>query len=270
MPILRGRDFTDGDRDGAEPVMILGETTATRLFGPDADPVGRYVTVQSTLRAPDGSAPVPMPVRIAGVVGDVRFGREPSLVVYVPLAQRYSPSLTVLVRRNRPGSVEASDLRQLMAALDPNVLVLSAGPLTAHGSGPVETQLRIAAAVAGGGALIGLWLASIGVYGVTAYTVSQRTREIGIRLSLGATARDVTWIVLGQAARLVTVGSALGLTFAIGAGRLLARSRLGLPEFDATAIVTATILFGAVCVVACAVPLRRAFRINAMEALRYE
>ena len=270
IPLLKGRDFTGGDRDGTEPVMILGEAAAKRLFGPEADAVGRYVTVQSTLRGPGGSQPASIPAQIVGVVGDVRFGNEPPLAVYAPLGQRYPRALTLLVRRSRSEATLTTDIRQLVAALDPNVLVLSVGPLAAHGSGPVQTQLRIAAAVAASVALIGLGLASIGVYGVTAYTVSQRTREIGIRLSLGATGSDVAWLVMGQAMRLVTLGSALGLLFALGAGRLLARSRFGLPGFDATVLMSATVPLGLVCLVACAVPLARTFRINAMEALRYE
>jgi predicted permease len=270
IPLLKGRDFTGGDRDGTEPVVILGEAAAKRLFGPEADAVGRYVTVQSILRGPGGSQPASIPAQIVGVVGDVRFGSEPPLAVYAPLGQRYARALTLLVRRSRSEAALTTDTRQLVAALDPNVLVLSVGPLAAHGGGPVQTQLRIAAAAAASVALIGLWLASIGVYGVTAYTVSQRTREIGIRLSLGATGSDVAWLVMGQAMRLVTLGSALGLLFALGAGRLLARSRFGLPGFDATVLMSATVLFGLVCLVACAVPLARAFRINAMEALRYE
>jgi putative ABC transport system permease protein len=270
IPLLKGRDFTDGDRDGTEPVVILGQAAAKRLFGPEADAVGRYVTVQSTLRGPGGSQPASIPVQIVGVVGDVRFGSGPPLAVYAPLGQRYAPALTLLVRRSRSEAATTTDIRQLVAALDPNVLVLSVGPLAAYGSGPVQTQLRIAAAVAASVALIGLWLASIGVYGVTAYTVSQRTREIGIRLSLGATGSDVAWLVMGQAMRLVTLGSALGLLFALGAGRLLARSRFGLPGFDATVLISAAVLFGLVCLVACVVPLARAYRIDAMEALRYE
>ena len=270
MPLLKGRDFTEADREGAEAVMILGETAAKRLFGPTADAVGRYVTVESTLRGPGGSDPVATPVQVVGVVRDIRFGAEPSLAVYVPLAQRFAPALTVLVRRTRPQAAPTAALRQLVAALDPNVLVLSVGPLAALGNGPVEAQLRIAAAVAGSVALIGLCLASIGVYGVTAYMVSQRTREIGIRLSLGAAGSHVVWLVLGQAMRLVILGSALGVVFAITAGRLLARSRFGLPAFDATVLLGAIVGCAVVCLFAFIVPVGRALRINALEALRYE
>jgi ABC-type antimicrobial peptide transport system permease subunit len=134
----------------------------------------------------------------------------------------------------------------------------------------VETQLRIGAAVAASVALIGLWLAGIGVYGVTAYSVAQRTREIGIRLSLGATAGEVAWLVLGHGMRLTAVGSGIGVLLAMAAGRLLAQSRFGLPAFDPVVLVSATFLLAVVCLVACSVPLRRATRINAMEALRYE
>ena len=117
-----------------------------------------------------------------------------------------------------------------MTTIDPNLPVLSAGPLTSHASGLFETQLRIAAAVAASVALIGLWLAGVGVYGVTAYAVAQRTREIGIRLSLGATAAQVAWLVLRHGLRLVAIGSGIGLLLALVAGRLLAQGRFGLPH----------------------------------------
>jgi putative ABC transport system permease protein len=209
-------------------------------------------------------------VQIIAVAGDVRFGSTPPLAVYVPLAQRYVSGLTILARRNHSDATLATDLRRAVTALDPNLPVLRAGPLTAYGSGPVQTQLRIAAVVAASVALIGLWLASIGVYGVTAYAVSQRTREIGIRLSFGATATDIVRLVLGQTMRLTGIGSAVGLLLAIAGGRLLAQSRFGLPAFDLVVLVSATLLFGVVCLIACSVPLGRAIRINAMEALRYE
>jgi predicted permease len=269
IPILKGRDFSDADREGSEPVMILGETAARRLFGPDADAIGRYVSIQSTLIARDGSRSAPTQVQIIGVAGDLRFGTAPPLAVYVPLAQRYVSGLTILARSSHFDAGLTTDLRQVVTALDPNLPVLSVGPLT-QGSGPVQTQLRIAAAVAACVALIGLWLASVGVYGVTAYTVSRRTREIGIRLSLGATGAGVSWLVLSQAIRLAALGSAVGLLLAIAAGRLLAQTRFGVPGFDPAVLLSATLLLAVVCLVACAGPLGRAIRINAMEALRYE
>jgi putative ABC transport system permease protein len=270
IPLLKGRDFTDADRASNEAVMILGETAAKRLFGPDGDAIGRYVTVQSTLIARDGARPSPTQVQVVGVVGDVQFGGTPPLQVYGPLAQRYVAGLTILARPRNSDANLVRNLRQVITAMDPNLPVLSIGSLAARGSGPVETQLRIGATVAASVALIGLWLAGIGVYGVTAYSVAQRTREIGIRLSLGATAREVVWLVLGRGVRVTALGSGIGLLLAVAAGRLLAQSRFGVPAFDPVALGTATFLLAVVCLVACSVPLRRATRINAMEALRYE
>jgi predicted permease len=269
-PLLKGRDFVDADLESVEPLMILGETAARRLFGAEADVVGRYVTVRSNLVAREGTPSPPQAVRIVGVVGDVQFGRAAPLSVYVPLSYRYTPELTILARWRTPGATRAPVLRQIVAGLDPNLPVVKAGPLTSHGSGPVETQLRIAAAVAASVAFIGLWLAGVGVYGVTAYAVAQRTREIGIRLSLGATAGQMAWLVLRHGLRLVTLGSAIGLLLAAIVGRLLAHSRFGLPAFDPPALIGAAVLFASVCLVACLVPVRRATAINAVEALRYE
>jgi predicted permease len=270
IPVLKGRDFTDADLDGTEPVMILGQTAARRLFGADTDPVGRYVTVRSNLVSRDGRPSPPRPIRIVGIVGDVQFGRSAPLMVYVPLSYRFTPRLTILARARTPGAGRGLKLREGVAAIDPNLPVLGAGPLASRGSGPVETQLRIAASVAATVALIGLWLAGVGVYGVAAYAVAQRTREIGIRLSLGATAGQVAWLVLGHGLRLVALGSAVGLFLAIVAGRLLAQGRLGLPAIDPIALTGAMALFAGICLVACLVPVRRATRINAVEALRYE
>ena len=269
-PVLKGRDFVDADLESVEPLMILGETAARRLFGPDADAVGRYVAVHSNLVSRDGGPSTPQPVRVIGVVGDVQFGRSAPLSVYLPLSYRYAPELTILARSRTPDDRRPAKLRQIVTALDPNLPVLKAEPLTSHASGPVETQLRIAAAVAASVALIGLWLAGVGVYGVTAYAVAQRTREIGIRLSLGATAAQMAWLVLQHGLRLVAIGSGIGLLLALLAGRLLAQGRFGLPAFDPAVLIGATVLFAMVCLIACLVPVRRATRINAVEALRYE
>ena len=270
IPLMKGRDFIDADIESAEPLMILGETAARRLFGPDADAVGRYVSVRSNLVSRDGSQSTARPVRIVGVVGDVQFGRTAPLAVYVPLSYRYTPDMTILARSRTPDDTRAAKLRELVTTMNPNLPVLSAGPLTSHASGPVETQLRIAAAVGASVALIGLWLAGVGVYGVTAYAAAQRTREIGIRLSLGATAGQAAWLIMGHGLRLVAIGSGIGLLLALLAGRLLAQGRFGLPAFDPAVLIGATVLFTIVCLIACLVPVRRATRINAVEALRYE
>jgi ABC-type antimicrobial peptide transport system permease subunit len=131
-------------------------------------------------------------------------------------------------------------------------------------------QLRIAAAVAGSVGIVGLLLASIGIYGVTAYTVARRSREIGIRIAMGAQRADVVRLVLGQGMSLVALGSAIGLALAAVASRLLARLLYGVGPVDPVAFLGAAVLFGAIGLVACYVPVRRATNVDAMEALRYE
>jgi ABC-type antimicrobial peptide transport system permease subunit len=154
--------------------------------------------------------------------------------------------------------------------MNPNLPVLTAQTLERQQSGPVETQLRIAATVAGALGLIGLLLAAIGVYGVAAYSVAQRTREIGIRLALGADRTVVVGMVLRQAMVLVAIGSGIGLLLGGGAGKLLSGPRFGVPPPDAALFAGAAVLFALVGLAACYIPARRATRIGATEALRYE
>jgi ABC-type antimicrobial peptide transport system permease subunit len=178
-------------------------------------------------------------------------------------------TLSVIVRSSADRRV-TGDLRAAIASLDPNLAILSARLLEDQLNGPVETQLRVAAAVAGAVGFVGLLLAAVGVYGVTAYAVARRTREIGIRLALGAGRGSVVALVLRQSMTLVTIGSAAGLLLGAGAGRLLAASRFGTPALDLPVFAAAAVLFAAVGLVASYLPVRRATRINAMEALRYE
>ncbi len=151
-----------------------------------------------------------------------------------------------------------------------NLPVLTAQTLESQQTGPVVTQLRIAAIVAGSVGLVGLLLAAIGIYGVTAYAVTRRTREIGIRISLGATRSVVVGMVLRRAMALVIIGSAVGLLMGAGAGKLLSGARFGVPPPDAWMFAGAAGIFAIVGLAACYVPARRATRISAMEALRYE
>jgi predicted permease len=270
IPVLAGRDFTDADLENTEPLVVLGATAARRLFGSEVAAVGHYVSVRSNLIARDGTPSTPRQARVVGVVGDVQFGPTAPLTVYVPLSYRYQPGLTILARSRAPEVDRAAMLREIVARLDPNLPILAVDSLDRHGSGPVEAQLRIGATVAAAVAVVGLWLAGLGVHGVSAYAVAQRTREIAIRVSLGATVGQVAWFVLAQSVRLAAIGSAVGLLLAVAAGRLLAQARYGLPAFDPAALAGAAALFAAVCLVACAIPVRRATRIDAVDALRYQ
>lgn len=283
IPLLFGRDFSDADREGAELVAVVGQSTAERLW-PGKHPIGQIMLTQDgmgqastqgmTLRARGGGQPAaPVPLRVVGVVGDLLLGEANSAIeisLYVPLQQRYLPQGTILVRRDPDGPSLAPAIGAAVTTVAPNVAAYDVDTLEKAGTGPVETQLRIAAAVAGSVGVVGLLLAAIGVYGVTAYAVTQRTREIGIRLSLGAGRREVVTLVLRQGMTLVAVGAAIGLALGLGAGKMLAGRQFGVPQSDPVVLGGAALLFVVVGLVACYVPVRRAARIRAMEALRYE
>lgn len=279
IPLVAGRDFTDADRQGAELVAIVGERTARRLWA-DRDPIGQLVSITPpgpegpSLYSRDGSRAPNVQLRIVGVAGDVNAGVQQSertlMTLYVPLQQKFVPQVSIIARGDPDRSSLVRELRTAVDAVDSSLSAVSTGALERQADGPVQTQLRIAATVAGSVGVIGLFLAGIGIYGVTAYAVTQRTREIGIRLSLGAGRGDVIGLVLKQGMTLVGAGSAIGLVLGLGAGRLLAGRRFGIPQADPLVLLGAAVLFAVVGLIACYVPVRRAARIRAMEALRYE
>ncbi len=264
LKLVAGRDFTEADSRSGEPVVIVGDRTARELW-PGRDPIGQYL--QSTSMLFDPSKPrQPVQLRVVGVVADRTS--PGSLPLYVPLAQRYVSTVTVMTRVVPDGSSQTAALAEIVD--DEGLPVLASGSLEQDADGPVQTQLRIAATVAASVGVVGLLLAAIGIYGVTAYAVTQRTREIGIRLSLGASQHEVVALVLKQGMRLVLVGSAVGLVLGLGAGRLISGRRFGVPQNDPLVLAGAAVLFILVGLVACYLPVRRAARIRAVEALRYE
>jgi hypothetical protein len=271
-PIVAGARFQRDDRAGSQGVAILAEATAER-FWPGQNPLGKYVTWQAPLIAIDPSKALPaLQLLVVGVVRDVAIGGESDgapLVAYVPLPQRYTPELTIFARTTA-GQRIASELRAVVATMNPNLPIVTSQTLEDAQAGPVQIQLRVAASVSGTVGTIGLFLAAIGVYGVTAYSVARRTREIGVRIALGASRRDIVAMVLRHGMLLVAVGSAIGLVLAAGASRLLGTLLFGVPPLDPLTFSTAAVLFAVIGLIACYVPTRRAIRVNAVEALRYE
>jgi ABC-type antimicrobial peptide transport system permease subunit len=209
---------------------------------------------------------------VIGVVRDVKTpGRQSDmavLVIYAPLQQRYRPTLTILARTR--GERLAGTIRALVTTMDPNLPILAAHTLEERQTGPVVLQLRVAALVSGTVGLVGLLLASIGIYGVTAYSIGRRTREIGIRMTLGAQRGDLVRMVLRQGMSLVAIGAAIGLLLAAAASRVLGRLLFGLPPLDPLTFGGAALLFAAIGLAACYMPIRRATHISPVEALRYE
>jgi hypothetical protein len=272
VPIVAGRDFTDYDRASGQPVVILAESAARR-FWPGQNPLGKVVMWQGGLVPTNGSAASPTPLTVVGIARDLRMdsvrGNETPLAAYAPLQQRYAPQLTILARTTR-GQRLASEIRSLVTSMNPNLPIITSQTLEDAQAGPVEIQLRVAAAVSGSVGAVGLLLAAIGIYGVTAYTVTRRTREIGVRIALGAGRRDVVRMVLGGGLSLVAIGSAIGLAAAAAASRLLTTLLFSVPPLDPITFGGAALLFAVVALIACAVPVRRAVKIDPTEALRYE
>jgi putative ABC transport system permease protein len=265
IPVLRGRAFTDEDREGAPPVVVLNQEAVRRLF-PDQDPIGQRIR----LGLGDDTAEVSR--EVVGVVGNVRqlgLDEEPQGVVYVPQAQAPVGSMDVVLSTSVPPMSLAGVVKREVEALDPNLPVNDLQPLQEIVSESISEPrfymllLSIFAGVA-------LSLAAIGIFGVMSYTVAQRTREIGIRMALGAHPRDVLRLVVGRSLALAGMGTALGLLAALAGARLLSGLLYGVGATDPlTFLAVAAILLG-VAFVASYLPARAATRVDPNVALRYE
>jgi predicted permease len=271
-PIAAGRDFNSADRDGTEPVAIVSEAAA-RQFWPGQDAIGRYL-LQPAARRPGtpGPAQPARPLLVVGVSHDVQSSSLLDGVsrpaVYVPLEQQYVPQLTIVVRTTR-GQRVADQLRALLASMNPNVTITGSQTLDEAVALGLTPQ-RVIASVSGTLGIVGLILAGIGIYGVTAYAVTRRTREIGIRIALGARPADVVTMVLREGLSLTLIGSAVGLLLAAAVSRVLASFLFGIPPIDPITFTMTAGLFVVIGLIACHVPMRRATRIDPTQALRYE
>ena len=258
IPIVRGREFTDVDRAGAADVAIVNQTFASRLW-PDADPIGRTFRNEN---------------RTLTVIGIARDGKYRSLgetgrnFVYVPLAQRWFTRMTLLVRTT-PDAPIAAPIRRLVAELDPALPILNARSLEEHAAMSLLPQ-RIALYTAGSLGIVALLLALLGIYGVTAYGVAQRTREIGVRMALGAPRNNVLGLILRQGVMLAGIGVVAGAIIALGATRLLASLLYGVPTTDLAAFLGAAVLLVLAAVAASWIPARRAAAVDPVVALRAE
>jgi putative ABC transport system permease protein len=262
IPLLAGRDFTPADRESSEPVAIVSQKMARR-FWPGEDPVGRYL--------PASLGDTGTNALVIGIARDVLVIGVPESsapVAYRPLMQRYIPHVTIAVR-SIDGHRLAGAIRTVVFSLNPNIPILTTETLESAVSAAMLPQ-RNAAAVTGSLGIVGLVLASLGVYGIMTHTVTRRTREIGVRIALGARRRQVTQLVLREGISLVGIGSAIGLFLAYVANRTLRSSPLNVPDANITVYAAAAGLFLVVGLIACWTPVRRATRIDAIAALRHE
>jgi predicted permease len=268
-PIVAGRDFTADDRDGMPPVAIVSESAA-RQFWPGQRAVGKYL-LQPTW-GPQGPT---NPMRTLLVVGIARDIQSSTVIdglarawVYVPFQQHYLSSMTI-VARTAPGERITDELRALLVSMSPNLPIVTAQTLEDSVALGLAPQ-RVAASVAGSLGIVGLTLTGIGIYGVMAYAVTRRTREIGIRIALGAQRADVIGMILREGMWLLAIGSAIGVLVAGAVSRVLAGFLFGIPPIDPITFGATAVLFAAIGLAACCVPLLRAAHIDPMHALRHE
>jgi predicted permease len=270
MPMLRGREFTPAeDEPGSARAVVIDRRLAAQLFG-GADAVGQQITLP--LR--DGGSPDAL--AIVGVAPEIRhdlFEDAPQPHVFVPYGSRFNTIMNLHVRL-APGVPEAPTLaaiRRELLALDPMLPISTATTMELLRSGSFQVwTVRVAATLFTAFGGLALLLASIGVYGLKAYDVSRRTREIGIRMALGATSGDVERLVLGDGLRTTGVGVAIGLLLAAGIGRLVSGLLYRVSPYDPAALIVAAAALSAAAMIACSVPARRATRVMPTEALRAE
>jgi putative ABC transport system permease protein len=265
IPLRKGRVFNEHDDAKTPPVIIINQTLADRLF-PGQDPIGKRVDFAYTQD--------PNIQEIVGVVGDENLGQldsKPTPVIYDPYAQGPNPFLSVTIRTEGDpaavaGSVEAA-VRGLDAALPVNALV-SMDRIIADS--PSVAVRRYPAYVIGAFAALALVLAMLGIYGLLAYVVAQRTRELGIRMALGAKRRNLLGLVVSGGLRLALLGAAIGTACAFAAGRMLATLLFDVRPADLAILLSVATLLVAVALLASYLPARRAASIEPMQALRAE
>jgi putative ABC transport system permease protein len=267
-PLLRGRFFTDRDDDKVPGVAIINETLAKQYF-PGVDPVGRRLRNGGPEQAtgPDNKWNT-----IVGVVGDINYSglaAAPEPVVYFPFRQATTNNQYVAIRTStNPRSLEPA-VQAVVAGLDTDLPVINLRTMDELMTDAVAPP-RFRAILVSLFAVVGLLLAAIGIYGVMAYAVTERTHELGVRMALGADRRDVLRIVLGEAAWLAAGGVALGVAGALGATRLIGALLFGVTATDALTFCAIAMLLASTALVASYIPARRATQVDPMVALRYE
>ena len=267
IEITRGRAFTEEDRAGTAPVAIVNETLARQIWGGD-QPLGKCVRVG----APGGDAPC---LEVVGVAEDAKYAdltAPAAPFLYRPLEQRLrmAPPMTVLhVRASGDPAALAARVRQELQGLDPAVRFASVRPLSDLML-PQIMPWRMGTLIFTLFGSLGLLLAAVGLYGVLSFLVAQRTRELGVRIALGARTGDVLALVLGQGARLIVLGIAAGLLGGAVAARLFASMMYGVSPLDPLVYLSTAVVLGAIGMVATYVPARRATRVDPIVALRAE
>ena len=264
-PVVAGRVFTPADRAGAPPVILINQAMARQAF-PGEEPIGRRLALGDPTSDP-------LWVTIVGVVGDVRYSGldlPPEPTMYTPYEQdNWWPSMYLVLRTDGDLASTAAGVRRVVSGLDVGLPVFAVSSMEDLLDRSVA-QPRFRTTLIGLFAATAVLLAALGAYGLLSYAVRQRTREMGIRLALGAQRRDVLGLVMRDGMRLAATGSLLGIAGALALGRLLSGMLYGIGPSDPGTYLSVTALILAVALVACFIPARRATRVEPTVALRSE
>jgi predicted permease len=263
-PLVAGRDLNEQDQEGKTRSVVVNETFARKFF-PGANPI------ENALGKQFRTSPERQPWQIVGVAKDGKYwtiGEAPQPFVWFPIGDQLAYNY-LLVRTSAKPEAVIGAVRGEFRNLDPNLPVTDVKTLTEHMKLSLFPARAFAALLSAFG-LLALALAAIGIFGVMSYAVSQRTREIGVRMALGAGAMDVFKLVVGRGLMLTAIGVAIGLALALVGMRLISNLLYNVSAIDPLAFAGVTLLLVAVAFLACYFPARRAMKTDPMVALRYE
>jgi putative ABC transport system permease protein len=266
IPLVQGRLFAETDNDQAPKVILLSQSAVKKFF-PAEDPIGKRLILP-----PSRQQPNPAPVEVIGVVGDVPRDGLNSVTpyqVYASLNQRGWPFATLLVRSPLPVETLSQTIQRAIWEFNPEQTISNISPVKSLVKSSL-TQPQLYLTLFGLFALLALLLAAIGLYGLIAYSVAQRTREFGIRYALGAQVRDVLRLVVGQGARLTALGLALGLLAAAAVARLMETLLFRTKAYDPLVFAGVAFLLAAIGLLAALLPALRATKADPVAALRAE
>jgi hypothetical protein len=261
VPVIAGRSFGNQDQTNAPRVIVVSDAFARRWFGSAASAVDRIVRF-----APNDTARG----QIVGVVADTKvrsIAESPRPFVYFPITQSGVGDITLLARTTGPNPQIAGLIRAALRQVDPGLPVMSAMSFEQH-MGIALIPQRLAGVVAATLGIAGLLLAATGIYGIVAYAVSNRTREIGVRVAVGATPGSVVRLMAQHGMVLTTTGLVVGILLASGASRLLTPFLLGVSPTDLPTFASVAVVALVVASAACVIPARRAARVDPVIALR--
>ncbi|HSU56718.1 MAG TPA: FtsX-like permease family protein [Candidatus Dormibacteraeota bacterium] len=262
--LLRGRGFTEAE-DGSKPAVVIINQSLAKQYFPGENPIGKRIS---------GLSDPPVPISIIGVVGDIKEGgldttNRPAL--YFPFNQRPGNNFNLVVRTSQAEQSLLPTLTAVIHRIDPGIVTTEEATMSKRiNDSPSAYIHRFSAWLVGGFAMLALLLSVAGLYGVVAYSVSRRTREIGVRMALGAQQRSVYQLILKEAGWLTGVGVIVGLVCSIGAAVLMRGLLFGVRSWDVPTLAAVAAVLGISALLASYLPARRAASVNPVEALRVE